>query len=200
VKAKRVRKLDPEGPLIENAARIVGVRLDELRSFAADALRPENATEQHDMRIAAKRLRYVLEVTGSCFDPVADVARERVRDLQEILGELHDCDVMLPRVERHLRELRDADAAAVRSRAGAASDLDPALAAGAPHRTSYRGLEILMVHLDARRRLLFDRFRAFWAEQERAGTWSRLESSAETALAAAGQPKEATPVAAATRR
>ena len=175
MKARRVKKLDPTGPLSENAARIVRVRLDEMRSFTPKALKPGATRKQHDMRIAAKRLRYALEVTGFCFGRSADVARRRARDLQEILGELHDCDVMLPRVERHLAALRDADAESVRERAGDSEDLDPALAARAPHRTSYRGLETLMVFLQARRRLLFDRFLAFWAEQERAGTWDRLE-------------------------
>jgi hypothetical protein len=127
------------------------------------------------MRIAAKRLRYVLELTEFCFGKPAVTARRRARDLQDLLGDLHDCDVMLPRVQSHLADLRQADAAAVRGRAGNASELDPRLAARAPHRTAYRGLEILAVHLDARRRLLFDRFREFWAEQERAHTWGKLE-------------------------
>ena len=75
-----------------------------------------------------------------------------------MLGEIHDCDVMLPRVERHLAELREQDADAVRARAGDADDLDPELAGRAPHRTAYRGLEVLAVYLRARRKLLFDRF------------------------------------------
>jgi CHAD domain-containing protein len=170
LKARRVKKLDPHRTLAENAGRIVRVRLDEMRSFAPKALEPSATRKQHDMRIAAKRLRYVLEATEFCFGRSAQVARRRARDLQGILGELHDCDVMLPRVERHLGDLRDADAAAVRERAGDADDLDPALAARAPHRTSYRGLEILIVYLRARRELLFDRFLDFWAEQERSGT------------------------------
>ena len=182
MKARRVKKLDPRESLAENAARIVKVRLDEMRSLAPKALKPGGVKQQHDMRIAAKRLRYVLETTEFCFGRTGEVARRRARDLQDILGELHDCDVMLPRVERHLADLREADAQAVRERAGDADDLDPALAAKSPHRTSYRGLEILMVYLDARRRLLFDRFRAFWAEQARAGTWDRLERSAERRL------------------
>ena len=147
MKARRVKKLDPGAPLSENAARIVKVRLDEMRSFTPKALKPGRVRQQHDMRIAAKRLRYVLEATEFCFGRSGEVARRRARDLQEILGELHDCDVMLPRVEQHLAELRDADAAAVRQRAGDADDLDPALAARAPHRTSYRGLQILTVYL-----------------------------------------------------
>jgi hypothetical protein len=175
VKARPVKKLDPEAPLAENAARIIRVRLDELRSLAPKALEPGRDRAQHDLRIAAKRLRYVLEATEFCFGRQAVDARRRARDLQGLLGELHDCDVMLPRVEAHLASLRDRDAEVVRSKAGDAADLDPALAARAPGRTAYRGLEVLSVYLRARRKLLFDRFTEFWAEQEAAGTWKGLD-------------------------
>jgi hypothetical protein len=191
VKARQVKKLDPRESLAENASRIVVVRLDEMRSLAPKALKRGGVKQQHDMRIAAKRVRYVLEATEFCFGRSGETARRRARDLQEILGELHDCDVMLPRVEGHLADLRDADAAAVRERAGDADDLHPALAAKSPHRTSYRGLEILMVYLQARRRLLFDRFREFWAEQDRGGTWDRLERSAERRIEEARERRRA---------
>jgi hypothetical protein len=182
MKARRVKKLDPVEPLAGNAARIIRVRLDELRSFAPAALQPENAKAQHNMRIAAKRLRYVLELTEFCFGKSAATARHQARDLQDLLGELHDCDVMLPKVEEHLAELREADAAVVRERAGEATDLDPRLAARAPHRTAYRGLEILVVHLQARRQLLFERFREAWARQERSGTWAKLDRTVDRRL------------------
>jgi hypothetical protein len=175
MKARSVKKLDPSQPLADNAARIVRVRLIEMRSLATRALNPAEAGAQHDMRIAVKRLRYVLEATEFCFGRPAQVARRRARDLQEILGELHDCDVMLPRTKRHLSRLREADAGAVRRWARDAGDVDPALAARAPHRTSYRGLETLIVYLQARRMLLFDRFQGIWGDQERAGTWEALD-------------------------
>jgi hypothetical protein len=175
MKATRVRKLDPAAPLVENAGRIVRVRLDEMRSFIPAALHPQCETEQHDLRIAAKRLRYVLEATGFCFGGPADNARRRAREIQDVLGELHDCDVMLPRVSEHVERLRSEDAVAVRLRAGEAEELDPALVSRAPHRTSYRGLEVLAVHVEARRGLLFNRFVELWGELERNGTWDRLE-------------------------
>ena len=167
MKARRVKKLDPRSPLADNAARIIRVRLDEMRSFAPAALEFERIRDQHDMRIAAKRLRYILETTEFCFGKPAQTARRRARDLQDLLGELHDCDLMLPRVEAHLAALRADDAAAVRKRAGDSLDLDPRLAARAQHRTAYRGLQVLTVYVQARRRLLFDRFCDFWVEQER---------------------------------
>src|SRR3954454_8280036 len=178
MRARPVRKLDPSRSLGENAARIVKVRLDEMIAFAPRALDGKTKA-QHDMRIAAKRLRYVLEVTGFCFGRPADTARPRARDLQDILGEIHDCDVMLPRVRKHLTELHRSDARVVRDRAGVAPDLDPRIAAQAPHRTAYRGLAVLAVYLEARRELLGDRFVAFWRRQEETGTWKRLERSVE---------------------
>ena len=93
---------------------------------------------------------------------------------------------MLPRVEAHLAALRADDAAAVRKWAGDALDLDPQLAARAQHRTAYRGLQVLAVYVQARRRLLFDRFCDFWAEQERVGTWERWSTRSVGTFASPG--------------
>jgi CHAD domain-containing protein len=98
MKARKVKGLKPGEPLRPNAARIVATRLGELRALAAEAVEPGAETAQHDMRIAAKRLRYVLEITGACFGPEAEAARRVAKELQGVLGEIHDCDVMLPKV------------------------------------------------------------------------------------------------------
>jgi CHAD domain-containing protein len=99
MKARKVEGLDPAAPFWQNAARIVRTRLDELRSLGDQALAPEAHTAQHDMRIAAKRLRYVLEVVAPCIGEPGEAARQSAKELQSILGDLHDCDVMLPEVE-----------------------------------------------------------------------------------------------------
>ena len=188
MKARQVKKLDPERSLGENAARIIQVRLDEMLAFAPRALAGKTSA-QHDMRIAAKRLRYVLELTGFVFGKPADTARRRARDLQDILGEIHDCEVMLPRVREHAKQLQKRDAAAVRTRAGSAPDLDPRLAARAPHRTVFRGLDVLAVYLEARRELLEDRFADFWRHQEQTGTWVRLQRVVDLHLHRARQAR-----------
>jgi CHAD domain-containing protein len=166
VKARRVKGLDPEAPLADNAERIVRVRLDELTSFMPKASDPEEIVALHDMRIAAKRLRYVLEVTGSCFGPYAANAVKQAKDLQDLLGEIHDCDVQLPEVAAFLGELVEEDVAA----AGASpSDL-----ARTPNRRAYAGLVALQVHLRARRRALFADFLEMWRDLERKGFSARL--------------------------
>ena len=191
MKARRVKKLDPAGSLAENGGRIIIVRVEELRSFVPRALDPEATEDQHDMRIATKRLRYVLEATGFCFGRPASTARKRAKELQDLLGEIHDADVMLPRARSYRSLLRMEDAHSVRSRAGAASDLDPRLAARAPHRTAYRGLDVLEVYLRARRSLLFDRFTELWRKSEDDGVWRALTRAAEEQLERAAEARAA---------
>jgi CHAD domain-containing protein len=98
VKAHRVEGLAPEMELAEAARRIVAMRTAELYAFVPEALGERAASAMHDMRIAAKRLRYLLEMVGFCFGEVGDEAQARARQLQDVLGEIHDCDVMLERI------------------------------------------------------------------------------------------------------
>ena len=166
MKARKVKGLDPYAPLGDNAERIVRVRLGELCSFMPKASDPEEVVALHDMRIAAKRLRYVLEVTGPCFGPYASSAVKMVKDLQDLLGEIHDCDVQLPEVDAFLHELMEEDA-------GVAGELPKGLAK-APNRRTYAGLVALQVHLRARRRALFEQFLELWRDYERKGFAARL--------------------------
>jgi CHAD domain-containing protein len=179
MKARPVKGLDPDMALADAAERIVRVRLGELYSFVPRALDPGEVEALHDLRIAAKRLRYVLEVTGPFLGEFAPKAAKRARDIQDLVGEIHDCDVQLPEVLKLIGELRARDATDLRRAAGDADDLDPSLSAQTPHRAAYRGLEVLAAHLQARRALLFERFLALWEKLESQGFRRKLEEAIE---------------------
>src|SRR3981189_3886586 len=114
MKARKVKKIDPEMPLADAAERILRVRVDELYSFTPKALDPSEENALHDMRIAAKRLRYLLELTAPYLGVYALTGAKRAKQLQDLLGEIHDCDVMLPLVRDHLARVRPGDAAGPR--------------------------------------------------------------------------------------
>ena len=168
MKARKVKGLDPHGPLDENARRIVAVRVRELMELGEQALDPADETALHDTRIAAKRLRYVLEMHEPVFGEGAKRAAKEARGLQDLLGEVHDCDELLPVVRAHVGRMRAEDVAAVRAAVGdAADDVDPGLLRTAPHRTHYRGLDVLEAYLQTRREVLYARFLREWRRLER---------------------------------
>jgi hypothetical protein len=175
VRARKVKGLDPAGTLADNLERIVRVRTDELFGFMPRAADPAEVEHLHDMRIAAKRLRYILEISESCFGPYAAAAARRAKDVQDLLGEIHDADVALPHLAAHDVRARASDVAVVRARAADAKDLDPALAADSPHADVHRGLASMAVYHRARRELLFSRFLTLWQELGREGFRARLE-------------------------
>lgn len=181
MKARKVKRLDPEAPLAEGARRIVLVRLGELESFIPRVLDPGEVEALHDMRIAAKRLRYVLELTEPCFGAEARYGYKQAKELQEVLGEVHDCDEMLALVRRRRRRLRGEDLVAVRASQNGARDLDPKAARAAPNRTAYRGLETLATYLRARRELLYGQFVDRWSKLEKEGFRRRLEDGLDVA-------------------
>ncbi len=124
MKAQRINGLGVEMALEDAARRIVAVRTAELYAFVPEALDERAVTAMHDMRIAAKRLRYLLELVGFCFGDVGAEAQQRARDLQEVLGDIHDCDVMLERIAAsRTRESHGFDTLAERFRAERAENI-----------------------------------------------------------------------------
>jgi CHAD domain-containing protein len=175
MRPRKVKGLRATAPLADNLQRIVAVRLDELCAYMPEAADPASVTALHDMRIAAKRLRYILEIAHELFGPYVAEATRRTKQLQSVLGDLHDCDVTLPLVLALIEEARGADVANVAAAARHADDLDPALlATAAPFADAHRGLTTMTVYLQARRAVLFERFLELWRDLERDGFRARL--------------------------
>jgi CHAD domain-containing protein len=117
VKARPIAGLDRDGTLAGNLRPIVAVRLEELRSFVPRALDPDAVRDSHDMRIAAKRLRYVLELAERALGQDAAAGAKLARSLQDSLGEIHDLDELLDRLRGSGRPLPVAIARVTRRRA-----------------------------------------------------------------------------------
>ena len=160
MKARAVKGLDPDATLADNLERIVATRLDELCSFVPRALDPTRMKALHDMRIAAKRLRYILEVGAEpCFGPYAVEPRSSAPRTCRTCSASCTTATSSSRACAPCRtSCARADALEARARAGDAPDLDPTLASGTPHAPAWRGLETLRIYVEARRGLLFERF------------------------------------------
>lgn len=113
-KPRPVPGIDPDRRLRRNARRILAVRIDEVYAFDGRIADPAEVTALHDMRIACKRLRYLLEIFAIAFPEDLTPFIDEVRNLQDILGEIHDRDVQVPMLEEHLRWLEEREGMAAR--------------------------------------------------------------------------------------
>ena len=99
-------QVTPGEPYTHAAARIVRVRADELFEQAEGVLDTVDIERVHDMRVASRRLRAVLEVFAPCFPrgPYRGVLRD-VKMVADALGERRDPDVHLAAMEKLAAQL-----------------------------------------------------------------------------------------------
>jgi CHAD domain-containing protein len=92
------------------AAKVVAVRSDELWEHAAGVLDVDDIERVHDMRVATRRLRAVLEIFAPCFPKKVhrDVLRD-VKRLADALGERRDPDVQIAALEDYAQAAPAAD-------------------------------------------------------------------------------------------
>ena len=113
-KAREVPGLDGDDPCRVAAANVVSVRSDELFEQSVNVLDTSDIERVHDMRVATRRLRAVLEIFAPCFEPTLhrSVLRD-VRSLADALGERRDADVEIALLEGLLDEAAEADRGAL---------------------------------------------------------------------------------------
>jgi len=77
-------------------ARIaIEARLREILAFTPVMRDPRHSEELHRMRIAAKHLRYCMEAFAQLYDGRLGRPIKTAKAIQEMLGDIHDCDVWL---------------------------------------------------------------------------------------------------------
>ena len=81
----------------------ISLRIDSLLSYGDALADPGRIREHHAMRIAGKRLRYTLEAWGDLYAGALADGIDTLKRLQDLLGELHDCDVWIGAIPEFVR-------------------------------------------------------------------------------------------------
>ena len=74
---------------------VIRKRLDKLLKFAPYVFRPQSKKELHRMRIAAKKLRYALEIFRPWYGAKLDKYIRASRDIQDSLGDFREFDCLI---------------------------------------------------------------------------------------------------------
>lgn len=165
-KAWPVGNLDPDAPLDLNARRILRVRVGEYYSYEPIVSNPFATVDLHNLRIAAKRLRYTLELFAGVFGDDGKIQIDRVKAVQESLGNLHDLDVRIGLISDELVELTrekvaELDHALFTSHASTYRALTTAMLRPPPDDPE-SGLVGLLARQHAERQVIYRQFKSLW--------------------------------------
>lgn len=173
-RAWKVHDIRAGASLATVARRVLAVRIAELYSYEAFIHDPARVTELHDMRIAAKRLRYTLEIFRSGFPIAIGPVLDQVKAIQELLGEIHDADVMVDFLQERLTAIAIEDAQQLvellgnqRKEAARLATITAHVAPGAPDRRI--GIAALLGRTLHRRRQRYAEFLDLWAKLATSG-------------------------------
>jgi CHAD domain-containing protein len=93
--------------LKENLITVIPKMYDEFISYAEIVKNfPKRKTELHEMRKAGKPLRYAMELGEYCFNSEFSSALNDIKFSLDLMGDIHDIDVIIPILLNHLYEIR----------------------------------------------------------------------------------------------
>jgi len=165
----------------QQAYLITSLRLEEMLAYEASVYHPEQIEELHAMRIAAKRLRYTQEVFAPLYDDGLKQSLQTVRQVQDVLGDIHDCDVWVQVLPQFMEEER----ARTQKYFGHTRSFGRLAA----------GLEYLQQERQQHRAERYQEFVEFWQQIQKQDVWGDLRQTLRSRLAETVSPPQVRPPA-----
>ncbi|HEY3379132.1 MAG TPA: CHAD domain-containing protein [Armatimonadota bacterium] len=160
VRARLAQTVDRSPYLYEQAYMRVALRLEEMLAYEPYIRQPECITELHAMRIAAKRLRYTMQIFAAIYPDELQNALQAAKAVQTLLGDIHDSDVW----ETSLAEFLEDERKRTERYYGHARTFTRLLP----------GLHALREDRRQQRAQLYQEFLAYWKRLRKDNTWEAL--------------------------
>jgi len=122
--------------------------------------------KHHEMRIFAKKLRYTMEIFAPMYKNKLAKEIDNIKNYQDILGEMHDCDVWIDHVTLIL----------LRERSHLRTDNEEKR----PDPPTLASLRLFLAERERARILLHRTFVRYWEAQKRTGLWDELRTALVT--------------------
>jgi CHAD domain-containing protein len=168
------QNIQPQAPSsFARAEQEILERLEELIALQDCLTRPDDCQSHHAMRIAAKRLRYTMEILQPMYGDRLDGVLDAIKQVQTLLGEVHDCDVWQAELDQYA--------------AGERRRIKSYFGHEGPFARLMAGVEYLRQDRQRRRQQCFADLVKLWDELEAREAWENVVSIVQSH----GQPTEA---------
>jgi len=147
---------------------------------------PSDNTGCHQARIEAKRLRYLLEPVAR-YVPEGKRAVRSLKGLQDVLGEMHDLEILMQTLETGAERMA---LARTHTLLDAIRQGDEATLAAARRRNLERGLLAITILARDRHRKLFGELEAAWLAERGAKFFETIEGGARALCEVRREPLE----------
>ncbi len=149
--------------LYQRGYEAISARLADFLSYEEFIHQPERIEELHAMRIAAKQLRYTLEIFAPLYPNELKDPIQAMRKSQDLLGEIHDSDVWIS----FLPEFIDRERERVRKFFGNLRGFNRLIP----------GIECFQADRQQNRQKKYADFLAFWSKHQEQGTWQGISQT-----------------------
>ncbi len=168
---KRARKSPPgrRGGLSARVGKRIARRLDQVLEQSSSLRDPEDQQGHHALRVAVKRLRYTMEIWQPALDGHIGAALDTCHRLQELLGTIHDCDILGVRLDQFLEQERQRT--------------EEYFGHLRSFRRIERAIEAYRRQLQQQREEAFQRLQEQWNRLDRQGFWHELRAMVHRSVA-----------------
>ena len=103
---RRRWNIEPKQTLHAHLSSIIPALYDQFISHAETVIRhPKLTVKLHRMRIDGKPLRYAMELVEDYYEPPFSQMLSEIKTMIELMGKIHDCDMILPVLRTQRREI-----------------------------------------------------------------------------------------------
>ena len=161
----------------EKAFWQISSKLDEFLALEDYVHKENEILKHHEMRIRAKWLRYTMEAFAPLYEDELSEEIEMMKNFQDTLGEMHDCDVWIERIPKFISEIENEIATFTEN--------EKAIAGG------NQDLLRFLDYIKEKRKNHYENFVSFWDKEKSENAFEELRKNASAGFVAAGYRTEA---------
>ncbi len=152
--------------VLEKARWHISFRIDDVLAMENYVHLQNEALKHHEMRIRAKKLRYTMESFSPLYQNKLAQEIEKIKKLQDVLGEMHDCDVWTEYIPKFIEETN----AKIKSKGKKTTE----------NKKFEKALLNFLIFVKEKRNQNYSEFVKFWEENKRTGFFAQLRQTINT--------------------